>query len=206
MMRILITDDHPIVRMGFRKILEQQPGEASVDEVGTGPEAIEKVKSGAYDAVLLDISMPGMGGLEVLGRMKALRPALPVLVVSMHDEEVYAVRALKSGASGYITKKSAPNELLEAIRKIQGGSRYVSASLADLLLSETEEPLHQSLSDREFLVMKMICAGKPLKEIAMKMSISPKTISTYRSRLLRKLRLKSTAEVVEYCLRNNLAD
>jgi len=206
MMRILITDDHPIVRMGFRKILEQQPGEVSVDEVGTGPEAIEKVKSGAYDAVLLDISMPGMGGLEVLGRMKALRPALPVLVVSMHDEEVYAVRALKSGASGYITKKSAPNELLEAIRKIQGGSRYVSASLADLLLSETEEPLHQSLSDREFLVMKMICAGKPLKEIAMKMSISPKTISTYRSRLLRKLRLKSTAEVVEYCLRNNLAD
>ncbi|MGC2061410.1 MAG: response regulator transcription factor [Thermodesulfovibrionales bacterium] len=210
MLRVLIADDHPIVRKGIRQILEETRNVQSIDEAETGQEVLDKVKKGRFDIVLLDISMPGMNGIDTLEELKKLKPSLPVLILSMYPEEEYAVRALKAGASGYLTKKSAPDELATALRKIYKGERYISPILADLLasnlLDELEKPLHESLSNREFQVMRMIVAGKALKEIAGEMSLSPKTVSTFRSRILQKLNMTSNAELIQYAVKNQLGE
>jgi DNA-binding NarL/FixJ family response regulator len=210
MYRILIADDHPIVRRGLRQILEENKAVAGVDEAGNGQEALDKVKTGKFDVVMLDISMPGMNGLETLAELKKLKPTLPVLILSIYPEEEYAVRALKGGASGYLTKKSAPDELITAIKKIVRGERYISPSLAEFLATHLAEgkdkPLHEGLSNREFKVMRMIASGRSLKEIAGEMSLSPKTISTFRTRILQKMEMKSNAELIQYSLKNNLLE
>ena len=210
MYKILIADDHPIVRRGLRQILEETRFVMSVDEASNGREAIELVKNGKFDIVLLDISMPGMNGLEVMEELRRLKPSLPVLILSIYPEEEYAVRALKAGAAGYLTKKSAPDELVVAIKKLYKGERYISPSLADYLASnltdDKDKPLHKNLSNREFQVMRMIASGKTLKEIAQEINLSPKTISTFRARILQKMHLKSNAELIQYAIKNKLDD
>lgn len=210
MYKILIADDHPIVRKGLRQILEEGGIVRNVTEAGTGKEAVEKVRNSSFDAALLDISMPEMSGLDALDEIKRLKPSLPVLILSIYPEEEYAVRALRSGASGYMTKKSAPDELITAIRKIVRGGRYISPSLADFLAShltdESSKPLHETLSNREFQVMRMIAAGRSLKEIAFDLSLSPKTISTFRTRILQKMQIQNNADLIQYAIKNNLID
>lgn len=210
MHRILIADDHPIIRKGLVQILESAGIPLSIDEASNGKEAIEKFRLAKYDIVMLDISMPGMSGLEALVELKTIRPSVPVLILSIYPEEDYAVRALKAGASGYLTKKSAPEELIVAVRKLSRGERYISPSLAEFLathLTSTEDkPLHETLSNREFQVMRLIVSGKSLKEIAGMMDLSPKTISTFRTRILEKMDMKSNAELIQYAIKHNLAD
>jgi two-component system, NarL family, invasion response regulator UvrY len=210
MYTILIADDHPIVRRGLKQILEETRLVLNVEEASNGLEAIDRAKRGKFDIVLLDISMPGMNGLEVLEELKRVKPSLQVLILSIYPEEDYAVRALKAGASGYLTKKSAPDELVVAIKKISRGERYISPSLADYLAchltDDKDKPLHECLSNREFQVMRMIASGKSLKEIAGEMGLSPKTISTFRTRILHKMHLKSNAELIQYALKNSLTE
>jgi DNA-binding NarL/FixJ family response regulator len=208
MPKILIADDHAIVRKGLIKILKESDNGFYVDEAGHGQEALALVLRTSYELVLMDISMPGRGGLEVLKEMKSHRPHLPVLMLSMHPEEEYAFRALRAGASGYVTKDSAAEELIGAIRKVLSGGRYVSASLAEKFAFEMEandgKPLHETLSDREYQVLRMIASGKTGTEIAQELSLSVKTISTYRSRILEKMRLKNNAELTRYAFENRL--
>jgi two-component system, NarL family, invasion response regulator UvrY len=210
MLKILIADDHTIVRKGLVQILADSPDPIMVDEASDGDEALTKAFAGNYDLVLLDISMPGKGGLDVLKELKGSRPGLPVLILSMHPEEQYAVSALRSGASGYLTKGSAAEELLSAIRKVLSGGRYVSSSLAEKLagslIDNTERPLHETLSNREFQVLCMIGTGKTTTEIADEISLSVKTISTFRARLLHKMRMKNNAELTYYAIHNKLVD
>ena len=210
MYRILIADDHPIVRQGLKHILEESGYVRSIEEAETGREVVDKIRQSPFDVILLDISMPGMSGLETLEEIKKLNPSLPVLILSMYPEEDYAVRALKTGASGYLTKKSAPDELAKAIKKIARGERYISPALADFLAvnltEDREKPLHESLSARELQVLRLIVAGKSIKEIAGEVSRSPKTISTFRSRILQKLDMKNNAQLFQYAIKNNLVD
>jgi two-component system, NarL family, invasion response regulator UvrY len=210
MYRILIADDHPIVRSGLKQILQEATFVRSIEEASTGEEALEKAKAGKFDILLLDISMPGMNGLEVLEELKKLKLNLRVLMLSIYPEEDYAVRALKAGASGYLTKKSAPDELLTAIKKLSRGDRYISPSLAEYLAShlvdDTKKPLHESLSNREFQVMRMIAAGKSLKEIAGEINLSPKTVSTFRTRILQKMDFKNNADLIQYAMKNSLME
>jgi two-component system, NarL family, invasion response regulator UvrY len=200
--RILIGDDHEMVRKGIVQILRSAISLAVVDEARDGDEVLEKVARSDYNILLLDISMPGRGGLEVLRLVRDLKPGLRVLMLSMHPEEQYAVRALRGGASGYITKESAIEELIIAIRRIAGGRRYVSQTLAESLADELADdgahPDLRSLSEREYQVLALIASGKKLKEIASALSLNPKTVTTYRTRILRKLHLKSTADVIRY--------
>ena len=206
--RLLIGDDHAVVRKGMKQILAETRDIVVADEAGNGREVLEKVRKNDFDMVLLDISMPGRDGLEVLKELKSLRPKLPVLMLSMYPEEQYAVRSLRSGASGYLTKDSAPDELISAIRKVSSGGKYVSASLAEKLAhklgADMENPLHEALSDREYQVMCMIASGKTVKEIGEELSLSVKTVSTYRSRILNKMRLKGNAELTRYAIDNKL--
>ena len=206
--RLLIGDDHAVVRKGMKQILAETKDIVVADEAGNGREVLEKVQKTDFDMVLLDISMPGRDGLEVLKELKSLRPKLPVLMLSMYPEEQYAVRSLRSGASGYLTKDSAPDELISAIRKVSSGGKYVSASLAEKLAhklgADMENPLHEALSDREYQVMCMIASGKAVKEIGEELSLSVKTVSTYRSRILNKMRLKGNAELTRYAIDNKL--
>lgn len=206
--RLLIGDDHAVVRKGMKQILAETRDIVVADEAGNGREVLEKVQKDDFDMVLLDISMPGRDGLEVLKELKSLRPKLPVLMLSMYPEEQYAVRSLRSGASGYLTKDSAPDELISAIRKVSSGGKYVSASLAEKLAhklgADMENPLHEALSDREYQVMCMIASGKAVKEIGEELSLSVKTVSTYRSRILNKMRLKGNAELTRYAIDNKL--
>lgn len=206
--RLLIGDDHAVVRKGMKQILAETRDIVVADEAGDGREVLEKVRKNDFDMVLLDISMPGRDGLEVLKELKGLRPKLPVLMLSMYPEEQYAVRSLRSGASGYLTKDSAPDELISAIRKVSSGGKYVSASLAEKLAlklgADVEKPLHEALSDREYQVMCMIASGKTVKEIGEELSLSVKTVSTYRSRILDKMRLKGNAELTRYAIDNKL--
>ena len=208
MRRILIADDHAVVRNGLTKILKEADPGICVDEAEKGQEALAKVLQASYEMVLMDISMPGRGGLEVLKEIKSHRPHLPVLMLSMHPEEEYAVRALRAGASGYVTKDSAAEELVGAIRKVLSGGRYVSASLAEKLAFEMEADAgklpHETLSDREYQVLRMIASGKTVTEIAQELSLSVKTISTYRSRILEKMRLKNNSELTRYAFENLL--
>jgi|WetSurMetagenome_2_1015567.scaffolds.fasta_scaffold409875_1 two-component system, NarL family, invasion response regulator UvrY len=210
MIRILVADDHAIVREGLKQILGDVNDMSVSDEAADGQEALAKIRGGQFDVVLLDISLPGRSGLEILKEIKAERPKLPVLILSMHAEEQYAVRTLRAGASGYLTKASAPDELIGAIRKVSSGRKYVSASLAEKLALEldidTKKPPHAILSDREYQVMLMLASGKSVKEIAGELCLSVKTISTYRSRMMEKMNMKKNAELTLYAVRNHLID
>ena len=210
MINILIADDHAIVREGIKQILAELPDKVTTDEAINGQEVIQKVWNNNYDLILLDISMPGRSGLDILKQLKSENPALKILILSMHPEEQYAIRALKAGASGYLTKESTPLELTEAIKKVSIGKKYVSSSLAETLASHlettAERPLHESLSNREFEVMCMIASGKTVKEIADELSLSVKTISTYRTRILEKMNMKNNAQITHYTIQNRLVD
>jgi len=210
MIRILVADDHPVVRQGLKQIVAGTTDIFVVDEAATGQEVLDKVRSNYFDVVLLDITMPGASGLDILKQLRSERPELAILILSMHPEEQYAARVLRAGASGYLAKESAPDELVAAVRKISLGGKYVSPSLAEKLASDlavdTQEPLHQTLSDREYETMCLLASGKTTAEIAEQLSLSPKTISTYRSRILEKMRLRSNTELTLYAVQNGLLD
>jgi two-component system, NarL family, invasion response regulator UvrY len=208
MMRVLIADDHAIVRKGLRQIAEES-GAISVDEAANGQEALDRLRHDRWDALVLDISMPGRHGLDVLQAVRDLQPQLPVLILSMHPEEQYAMRVLKAGASGYMNKDTAPGELVLAIQKIVNGGKYISATLAEKLAYEisgdSEKLPHEKLSDREYRVLVMIGAGKSVSQIADELSLSVKTVSTYRSRLLEKMNLHNNADLIRYVIDHNLS-
>jgi len=207
-MRILVADDHAVVRNGLKQIVSDVPGMVIAAEASNGREALNKALEDDYDVVLLDITMPDRSGLDILKEIKSQKPELPVLILSMHPEEQYAVRALKAGAAGYLTKESAPEELIKAILRVSGGGKYVTSSLAEKLASVletgTEEPLHQALSDREYQVLCMIASGKRVKQIADELFLSTKTISTYRSRILQKMNMNNNMELTRYAMQNQL--
>jgi DNA-binding NarL/FixJ family response regulator len=208
MKRILIIDDHEIVRDGLKKILIEQRDNRIFGEASSAPEALRLVAEQDWDLVVLDLSLGGRSGLEVLKELKQIRPRLPVLILSMHSEEQYARRAFKAGAAGYITKDSPRAELVRAINKVVEGGRYVSHALAEELVIDLERgsdrPPHETLSDREFEVMRLIASGKTVGEIAAILSLSDKTISTYRARILEKTGMKTNAELTHYAIRNKL--
>jgi two-component system invasion response regulator UvrY len=210
MINVMIVDDHLIVREGLKQIITESSDIKVVDEASNGTEALAKVRHANCDVLLLDISMPGRSGLEILKDLKHEAPSLSVLILTMHPEEQYAVRVLKAGASGYLTKESAPDELIEAIRKVSKGGKYISSTLAEKLAFDLEidtgRPPHETLSDREFQVLRMIASGKTVTEIADEMVLSVKTISTYRSRILEKMRMKTNAELTYYSIKNQLVD
>ncbi|MFZ7112781.1 MAG: response regulator [Desulfatiglandales bacterium] len=208
MLRILVADDHAVVREGVKQILGDVTDMVVKGEAKDGPETLEKAMRDDYDVILLDISMPGRNGLEILKEIKTNLPKIPVLILSMHPEEQYAVRALRAGASGYLTKASAPQELIGAIRKAARGGKYVTASLAEKLAFEldadVEKPPHEALSNREYQVMLMLASGKTVGEIAEELCLSAKTISTYRSRIMEKMGMKKNAELTLYAVKNEL--
>jgi two-component system invasion response regulator UvrY len=209
-MRILVADDHPIVRQGLKQAIAGSPDMVVAGEASNGLEVLEQVRKNDYDVVLLDISMPGRGGLDILKQLKSQKPELAILVLSMHPEEQYAMRVLKAGASGYITKARASKELISAIRTVASGRKYISPflsqELASKLVASSGKPSQQSLSNQELNVLRLIAAGKTNKAIAEELSLTSTTVSTYRSRISQKLGLKSDAEMVRYALENQLLD
>ena len=208
MLKILIADDHAIVRQGLKQIVTETRDMIVAGEASNGQELLDKIKENDYDVVVLDITMPGRNGIDVLKQLRSERPELPILMLSIHPEEQYALRALKAGASGYLTKESAPDELVVAIRKVSQGGKYISSSLAEKLAFELEaghkQAPHETLSDREYQVMCMIASGKTVMEIAQEIMLSEKTISTYRSRILEKMNMKNNAELTYYAIKNQL--
>ncbi|HKB57945.1 MAG TPA: response regulator transcription factor [Lacunisphaera sp.] len=209
-MKILIADDHAVVRQGLKQILADEFSRAVFGEAGTAQEAITKVWENEWDVVVLDITMPGRTGLEVLAEIRKSRPHLPVLVLSMHPEDQFAMRVLKSGAAGYMTKESAPEALVGAIKKVLAGGRYVSPALAEQMASylgtDVQKPPHERLSDREFLVLRLIASGKTVSQIAGELALSVKTISTYRVRILEKMLMSSNAELTHYAIQSRLVE
>jgi len=207
-MRVLLVDDHAVVRRGIRAILEDAIGGVTVEEAGDGDAALAAVEKG-FDAVVLDLSMPGRSGIDLLAEIKHRQPKLPVLILSLHGEEQFAIRALRAGASGYLTKAAAPDQLVAAIAKIMRGGRYVSEELAERLAADVGGHAagapHERLSDREFEVMRGIASGKSVSEIAEQMHLSVKTVSTYRTRLLDKMGMSTNAELTRYAIENGLA-
>jgi DNA-binding NarL/FixJ family response regulator len=210
MIRIFIADDHSIVREGLKQILAETTDMVVSGEAGTGPEALQKVRQHDYDILLIDISLPGMNGLDLLKQLKDEGAPPPILILSVHPEEQYAIRALRAGAAGYLTKESLPDELVAAIRKVSAGRRYVSPSLAERLAVEIEHGAtgapHEALSDREYQVLCMIASGKTVGKIARDLSLSVKTVHTYRSRILVKMNLESNAALTHYAIKNRLVD
>lgn len=208
--RVFIADDHAIVREGLKQILAEQRDIVVAGEAENGLDAVKLFRRAKPHVMLLDISLPDRNGIEVLKQIKDEKPELAVLMLSMHREDQYAIRALKAGAAGYLTKQSAPRELVQAIRQVAGGQKYVSAALAQALAnsvgSDHEAPVHDSLSDREFQTLTMIASGKTVSEIARELSLSVKTISEYRARLLSKMNLKTSAELTTYAIRNQLVE
>lgn len=209
MIRVLVADDHPIVHNGLRQIFLKAPDISLADEVRTGEEALKKLRYGRYDILILDISLPGMGGLEVLRRLKAAKNPTPVLILSMYPEEHYALRTLEMGASGYLSKENVPTEVIGAIRKILGGGTYLSAELADGMIgsepARRKRPPHEALSPREYQVMCMLASGKTVGKIARALSLSVKTVDTYRAHILEKLRLRNNVDIARYALENRLS-
>lgn len=210
MIKLLIADDHLLIREGLKKILREEPDILVVEEARNAQEVLDAARSKDLDLIVLDISMPGPSGLDVLTELRRLYPRLPVLILSMHPEDRFAIRALKAGASGYITKESAADELVKAIRKLISGGKYVSLDLAEQLAfslnAETDRPPHETLSDREYQVMCMIAAGKKMSAIADELSLSVRTINTYRARILEKMKMKSNAELIHYSIEHKLVD
>jgi two-component system, NarL family, invasion response regulator UvrY len=210
-MRVLIADDHAVVRRGLEQILVDSLQEIVVGEASNAEDAIKLVRRQEWDVVVLDISMPGRSGLDALKEIKKIKPNLPVLILSIHPEDQFATRVLKAGASGYMTKETAPEELVNAINKVVSGGRYVSASLAEKLAADLERdlggaPPHKRLSDREYEVLLLIASGHTISEIAESLSLSVKTISTYRARILEKTELKSNADLVRYAITHGLVE
>ncbi len=206
----MITDDHAIVRQGLRQILSETDDLKVTGEAETGFQAIKIVRQKTFDVMLLDIALPDRNGIEILKQVKKDQPNLAVLVLSMHTEHEFAVRALKAGAAGYLNKQSAPAQLVTAIRQVAAGDKYVSPTvaqeLANAIGTDVDQPLHDSLSDREFQTLCQIAAGKTLADISAEMFLSPKTVSVYRARLLEKLKLTNNSELIRYAIKNKLVD
>lgn len=209
MIRVLVADDHAVVRKGLVQILDGTMGIEVAAEAASGDEVLERARGDAFDAVVLDLDLGTSSGMEVLRTLHAEYPNLPVLILSVHPEEQYAVRLLRAGASGYLNKESAPELLVEAVRRITDGHRYVSATVAeellDLIDSDSDGAPHERLSDREFQVLRLLAAGKTVSEIAEMLSLSVKTVSTYRSRVLDKMHMSNNAELTRYAIKNGLA-
>jgi DNA-binding NarL/FixJ family response regulator len=210
LIRVLIADDHAVVRRGLRQILEGAQGVTVAGEASTAAEVLDLVGERKWDVVVLDLSLPGASGLELLGEVKRRRADLPVLILTVHSEEQYAVRALRAGASGYLTKESAPEQLVEALGKIVRGGKYVSAALGERLAVSLEKgadkPPHELLSDREYEVLRLLASGKTVSEVAGGLGLSVKTISTYRARILEKMDMRTNAELTHYAIRNRLVE
>lgn len=210
MINVLIADDHALIREGLKKILKNEPDMTLAGEAGNVQELNDQLRKLAVDIVLLDISMPGESGLDALKDLKQRNAHLPILILSVHPEHRFAIRALKAGASGYITKESAVEELVQAIRKIVAGGKYVSLALAEQLATELEtgnaKPLHETLSDREYQVMCMIASGKKSSEIAEELSVSLSTVNTYRARIFEKMKLQSNVDLTRYAIENHLVE
>lgn len=208
MIRLLIADDHPVVREGLRRIIQDAPGLEVVGEVASGHELLERLPRVPADIVLLDVSMPGLRFLDVLQRLRSEHPTVAVLVLSVHPEDQYAVRALRAGASGYLTKDHSPEELTEAIRRVYRGNKYVSPALAERLATDvaagSRDVRHELLSDREYEVLCLLGSGRAVKEIAHSLQLSPKTVSTYRTRVLEKMGVSSNADLVRYAALHGL--
>lgn len=205
-----MVEDHAIVRAGFHRMLADAFPELTFGEAGSASEALRAVREAPWDMVVLDLSLPGPGGLEVLAELRTLAPQVPVLIMTMYGESEYAVRAFRSGAAGYITKGNAPEQMLEAVRKVLAGGRYVSRDLAEILAGglrvDASRPLHETLSNREFQVFRLLAAGMTVKAVGHELHLSHKTVSTYRSRVLKKMHLGSTAELIRYAHRMSLVD
>jgi len=207
---VLVADDHAVVRRGLRQLLAETADIEVAAEAATAAEALDLVRAQAFDVVVLDLSLPGRGGLELLGEIKAASPQAAVLILTMHPEDQYALRALKAGAAGYLTKETAPELLVEAVRRVAKGGRYVSPTLAERLAVHVEKARpgapHESLSDREFSVFRMLAGGRTVGQIADELSLSVKTVSTYRTRVLEKMGLSTNAELMQYAFRHGLAE
>jgi len=210
MIRIVIADDHEIVRAGLKQIISDDEDMEVLGESNNGENLIELVKKHDYDVVLLDLKMQGISGIDVIKHIKALKPDLPIIVLSMHAEDQYAVRTIKAGASGYITKETAAENLITAVRRVVGGGKYISPTLAETLADSIAggggDLPHEKLADREFQVMCMIASGKTVTEIGAELFLSVKTISTYRQRILEKMNMKNNSELTHYAIKNNLLD
>lgn len=208
MLRVLIADDHTVVRRGLRQILLEGFPNAHVEEVPDAEELIKRIINGEWDLVISDLSMPGRSGLEALQQIKQLQPKLPVLILSIHPEEQYAIRVLKAGASGYLSKDMAPDELVIAVQKVMLGKKYITDTIAEKLAtvlgSDSNKAPHESLSDREFTVLKLLASGKSVSEIAESMFLSVTTVSTYRTRLMNKMNMKNNADLTLYAIENKL--
>ena len=209
-MKILIADDHPIVRHGVKQVLAEDPGMEIVAEARDGDEALRLAREREWDVAILDFSMPGRSGFDLLADLRREFPARPVIILSIHAEQMHAARVLRAGGAGYLNKASAPQELARAVRKVAAGGRYVSAALAELLANDMagdpSRALHEQLSDREYRVMWLLASGRQINEIARDMQLRPSTVSTYRTRVFQKLRLRNNAELVQYAVRNQLVE
>lgn len=208
--KVLIADDHAVVRRGLKDILIDEFDIESVKEASNGKEVLEELRKNAFDIVVLDLNLPDRNGYDLLIDLKQKYPKLPILILSFHPEDQFALRLLKAGASGYINKQSAPEELLIAIRKVVSGGKYVSSSLAEKLafslVTDTQKLPHETLSAREYQVMCLIASGKPVKDIAQVLCLSLKTVSTYRARILDKMEMENNAELTHYAIKNKLVD
>jgi two-component system, NarL family, invasion response regulator UvrY len=209
MIRTLIADDHAVVRRGLRHILEETSDIVVAAEAGTASEVLDKLRARNYDVLVLDITMPGRSGLDILKEIKRLRPRLPVLVLSIHPEDQFATRVLRAGAAGYLAKETAPDDLVKAIRRVHGGGKYINATQAEkllqLLAAGSDQAPHERLSDREYEVLRRIASGDTVSAIAAEMKLSVKTVSTYRARLLEKMRMRTNAELTRYAIEGGIA-
>jgi two-component system invasion response regulator UvrY len=210
MIRIFITDDHSLIREGFKKILNDEKDISIIGEAGNAGDTMNFVLNNSLDILIRDLNLPDKSGLDLLKELKSMKPEVKILILSMHPEDRFAMRVLRAGASGYVTKVSAGEELVRAIRKVFNGGKYVSESLAEMLAFEIQggmdKPIHEILSDREFQVLQMIASGKTLAEISELLSLAVTTVSTYRARILEKLNLHSNAELIHYAITNKLLD
>jgi DNA-binding NarL/FixJ family response regulator len=210
MIKVLIADDHAVVRRGLRQILAETPDILVGGEASSAPEVREKVGAERWDVVLLDVSMPGGNGIELIGELRKQNPSPRVLVLTVHPEDQYAVRAIRAGAAGFLTKECAPEKLIEAVRKVAGGGRYISLELAEALASvvagDGSSAPHELLSDREFEVFKMLASGKTVSQVAQDLSLSVKTVSTHRTRILQKMAMTTNAELTHYAVRNRIVE
>ena len=208
MTRVLLVDDHAVVRQGLKQVLAESLPDATFGDAASADEALRMVRTANWDIVVLDISLPGKSGIEALKELRAAHPRLPVLVLSMHPEEQFAVRALKAGAAGYVTKRTAARDVVAAVRKVLSGGRYVSASLAERLAAQTQagsaQAPHETLSDREYQVFRLLAMGKTVKQIGKELDLSPQTVSTHRTHILEKMGMQSNAELIQYAMQNQI--
>jgi DNA-binding NarL/FixJ family response regulator len=210
MTRVLLVDDHAVVRQGLKQVLAESLPDATFGDACNADEALRMVRTANWDIVVLDISLPGKSGIEALKELRAAHPRLPVLILSMHPEEQFAVRALKAGAAGYVTKRTAAREVVAAVRKVLSGGRYVSPSLAERLAAQTQagsvDTPHETLSDREYQVFRLLAMGKTVKQIGKELDLSPQTVSTHRTHILEKMGMQSNAELIQYAIQNQIRE